>query len=107
MTAELTVRLVGGPHGADRAVAGRAGPIDVAVPFAGAAGTALIDGYLTLTAEDAAAAAPVLGARTVAPVHAEGWAHVTQGVDDQVAAYAAGGLADRLCVLSPGETATV
>jgi L-ascorbate metabolism protein UlaG (beta-lactamase superfamily) len=97
MTAELTVRLVGG----------RIGPVDVAVLFAGAARTPLIDGYLTLTAADAAEAAQVLGARTVIPVHAEGWAHFTQGVDDLVVAYAARGLADRLHVLSPGETATV
>jgi L-ascorbate metabolism protein UlaG (beta-lactamase superfamily) len=90
-----------------RAVAGRTGPIDVAVLFAGAARTPLIDGYLTLTAADAAEAAQILGARTVVPVHAEGWAHFTQGVDDLVAAYAARGLPDRLHVLSPGETATV
>jgi L-ascorbate metabolism protein UlaG (beta-lactamase superfamily) len=90
-----------------RAVAERTGPVDVAVLFAGAARTALIDGYLTLTAQDAAEAARVLGARTVVPVHAEGWAHFTQGVDDLVAAYAAAGLADRLHVLPPGETATL
>jgi len=40
-------------------------------------------------------------------VHAEGWTHFTQGVDDLVAAYAERGLADRLKVLAPGETATV
>jgi L-ascorbate metabolism protein UlaG (beta-lactamase superfamily) len=90
-----------------RAVAGRAGPVDVAVLFAGAARTPLVDGYLTLTAGDAAEAARVLGARTVVPVHAEGWTHFTEGVDDLVAAYTARGLADRLHVLSPGETATV
>jgi L-ascorbate metabolism protein UlaG (beta-lactamase superfamily) len=90
-----------------RAVAERTGPIDVAVLFAGAARTALIDGNLTLTAEDAAEAARILGVRTVVPVHAEGWAHFTQGVDDLVAAYADAGLADRLHVLSPGETATL
>ena len=67
----------------------------------------LVDGYLTLTAEDAAEAAQILGARTVVPVHAEGWTHFTQGIDDLVAAYAARGLSDRLHVLSPGETATV
>jgi L-ascorbate metabolism protein UlaG (beta-lactamase superfamily) len=80
MTAELTVRLVGG----------RIGPVDVAVLFAGAARTPLIDGYLTLTAADAAEAAQVLGARTVIPVHAEGWAHFTQGVDDLAVAYRPG-----------------
>jgi len=90
-----------------RAVAERIGPVDVAVLFAGAARTPLIDGYLTLTAPDAAEAAQVLGVRTVVPVHAEGWTHFTQGVDDLVAAYAERGLADRLKVLAPGETATV
>ena len=90
-----------------RSVVGRIGPVDVAVLFAGAARTPLVDGYLTLTAADAAEAAAVLGARAVVPVHAEGWAHFTQGVDDLVAAYAARGLADRLHVLSPGQTATV
>ena len=90
-----------------RAVAERIGPADVAVLFAGAARTPLIDGYLTLTAPDAAEAAQVLGVRTVVPVHAEGWAHFSQGVDDLVAAYAERGLADRLKVLAPGETATV
>jgi len=90
-----------------RAVAERTGPVDVAVLFAGAARTPLIDGHLTLTAPDAAEAALVLGVRTVVPVHAEGWTHFTQGVDDLVAAYAERGLADRLRVLTPGETATV
>jgi len=90
-----------------RAVAGRTGPVDVAVLFAGAARTPVVDGYLTLTAEDAAEAEQILGARTVVPVHAEGWTHFTQGIDDLVAAYAARGLSDRLRVLSPGETATV
>ena len=73
-----------------RAVVGRIGPVDVAVLFAGAARTPLIDGYLTLTAADAAEAAQVLGARTVIPVHAEGWAHFTQGVDDLAVAYRPG-----------------
>ena len=90
-----------------RAVAERIGPVDVAVLFAGAARTPLIDGYLTLTAPDAAEAALVLGVRTVVPVHAEGWTHFSQGVDDLVAAYTERGLADRLKVLAPGETATV
>ena len=74
--------------------------------FAGAARTPLIDGSLTLTRRRGRAA-EILGARNVVPVHVEGWGHFTQGVDDLVAAYAARGLADRLHVLSPGETATV
>jgi L-ascorbate metabolism protein UlaG (beta-lactamase superfamily) len=90
-----------------RAVAERLGPVEVAVLFAGAARTALLAGSLTLPAVEAAAAAQILGVRTVVPVHAEGWTHFTQGVDDLAAAYAARGLTDRLHVLSPGETATV
>lgn len=66
-----------------------------------------VGGYLTRTAEDGTEAAQVLRTRTVVPVHAEGRAHVTQGVDDLVAAYPARGPADRPHVLSPGETATV
>ena len=91
MTAELTVRLVGGPT--------------ALIELGGV--RLLTDPTLTLTTGDAAEAAQVLGARTVVPVHAEGWTHFTEGVDDLVAAYTARGLADRLHVLSPGETATV
>jgi L-ascorbate metabolism protein UlaG (beta-lactamase superfamily) len=88
-----------------REVAGRFGPVDVAVLFAGAARTPLIDGFLTLTSEDAVAAAGILGARHVVPLHFEHWAHFTQGRQTVERAFA--GFGDRLHLLSPGESTSV
>jgi L-ascorbate metabolism protein UlaG (beta-lactamase superfamily) len=86
-----------------RAVAERFGPVDVALIFAGAARTALLDGaYLTLTSAEAAQAAMILGATHVVPLHYEQWAHFSQGPDTVVAAFAAAGLGDRLHLLAPG-----
>ena len=55
----------------------RLGQVEVAVVFAGGARTpALGDAYLTLTSEQTAEAAVILGARSVFPVHFDGWQHV-------------------------------
>lgn len=89
-----------------REVAGRTGTVDIAVLFAGAARTPLLDGYLTLTSDRAARAARILGARTVIPVHAEGWGHFTEGIDDITAAFARHGETGRLAVLAPGDSIT-
>lgn len=90
------------------AVAGRFGPVDVAILFAGAARTPLLDGaYLTLTSAQAAEAAAVLGARHVVPLHFEGWAHFTEGRDALDAAFSAAGLRDRLQILQPGQRVTI
>jgi len=92
-----------------RAIAERLGPIELAVLFAG--GVSLphrFDGaYLTLSAQAAAEAAQILGARAVVPVHYEGWAHFTQGADELRAAFAQAGIAERLVVPAPGETVSV
>jgi L-ascorbate metabolism protein UlaG (beta-lactamase superfamily) len=92
-----------------RTIADRLGPIELAVLFAG--GVSLphrFDGaYLTLSADRAAEAAEVLGARAIVPVHYEGWAHFTQGADDLQAAFDAAGLGDRLVVPEPGGTVRV
>jgi L-ascorbate metabolism protein UlaG (beta-lactamase superfamily) len=89
-----------------RTIADRLGPIELAVLFAG--GVSLpyrFDGaYLTLSADRAAEAAEVLGARAIVPVHYEGWAHFTQGADDLRAAFDAAGLGKRLVVPEPGGT---
>jgi L-ascorbate metabolism protein UlaG (beta-lactamase superfamily) len=91
-----------------RAVAERLGPVDVALLFAGAARTALVpDAPLTLTSEQAAQAAAVLGAPQVVPLHFEHWAHFTQDGDSLEAAFAAAGLADRLHRLRPGDAVTL
>ena len=80
-----------------REIAGRVGPVDTAVLFAGAARTALFDGaLLTIDGARAAEAATVLGARRVVAAHCDSWAHFTEGREDVVAAFAAAGIADRL-----------
>lgn len=91
-----------------RAVAARLGPFDVALLFAGAAMTPLVpDAPLTLTSQEAAQAARILGARDVVPVHFEHWAHFTQDGDALEAAFAAAGLTDRLHRLKPGGAITL
>jgi L-ascorbate metabolism protein UlaG (beta-lactamase superfamily) len=80
-----------------RAVAERFRPVDVAILFAGAAQTPLVPGgYLTLTSEAAAEAANILKARAVVPLHFEGWAHFTQGLDTLLRAFEQAGLAGLL-----------
>ena len=87
-----------------RAIADRAGPVDVAVLFAAAARTALASGaYLTLTSQAAAEAARLLGVRAVVPLHFEGWAHLTQGRRSLSAAFEDAGLTDRLHLPEPGD----
>ncbi|KAA2266625.1 MBL fold metallo-hydrolase [Solihabitans fulvus] len=87
-----------------RAIAERFATVDVAVLFAGAASTPLLEGaFLTLTSELAAEAAKILDAGQVVPLHFEGWAHFSQGGDTLVAAFDQAGLADRLHLLAPGE----
>ncbi|WP_432175348.1 MBL fold metallo-hydrolase [Streptomyces sp. Tue6028] len=86
-----------------RSIAGREGPFDVAVLFAGAARTPLVpDAPLTLTSEDAARAAGILGARHVVPLHFEHWGHFTQDGATLTKAFAETGLTDRLHLLAPG-----
>jgi len=80
-----------------REIAGRVGPVDTAVLFAGAARTALFDGaLLTVDGARAAEAATILGARRVVPAHCDSWAHFSEGRDDVGAAFTAAGIVDRL-----------
>ncbi|MDN0194507.1 MBL fold metallo-hydrolase [Streptomyces sp. S.PNR 29] len=86
-----------------REIAGREGPFDVVVLFAGAARTPLVpDAPLTLTSEQAAEAAVILGARHVVPLHFEHWGHFTQDGPTLTKAFAEAGLTDRLHLLTPG-----
>jgi hypothetical protein len=57
-----------------------------------------------LSSDRAAAAAQILGARAVVPVHFEGWTHFTQGADALRAAFFGYGLSDRLALAERGET---
>jgi L-ascorbate metabolism protein UlaG (beta-lactamase superfamily) len=84
-----------------------AGPIDLALLFAGGARTARLDAYLTLTSRLAARAAAILDARAVVPVHTEGWAHFTQGPQTLAEAFEREGVGERLVLLEPGESATL
>jgi L-ascorbate metabolism protein UlaG (beta-lactamase superfamily) len=90
--------------GVVRAIAQRFGPFDSALLFAGGAQTALLgDAFLTLTSEQAAEAARILGAGQVVPLHFEGWTHLTQGAGTLLEAFDRSGLTDRLRLLTPGE----
>lgn len=69
-------------------IAERFPDIGIAVLFAGAARTPLIEGRLTLTAQEAAAAAAILGADRVVVVHAEDWQHFSEPREAVDAAFA-------------------
>jgi L-ascorbate metabolism protein UlaG (beta-lactamase superfamily) len=92
-----------------RAIAGRVGPVDLAVLFAGAVQVPhrFDSAYLTLSSDFAAEATKILDARMVFPVHFEGWTHFTQGEDTLRASFAGCGIADRLALPGRGETITV
>lgn len=91
-----------------RTIADRVGDCAIAVLFAGAARTALLDGAaLTLGSAGAAEAARLIGAAHIVPLHFEGWAHFTEGRDTLSTAFTAAGLGDRLHLLSPGQIWTL
>lgn len=81
-----------------REIAGRFGPVDTAVLFAGAPRFPVLfdNRVIVLDSAMAAEAARILGARRVVPVHYDGWAHFTEGREDLAAAFTAAGLAGRL-----------
>ncbi|WP_221936944.1 MBL fold metallo-hydrolase [Mycolicibacterium sp. 018/SC-01/001] len=84
-------------------VADHSGPIDVAVLFAGRARSPLMDAYLTLSAEQTAEAAEILGSPVVIPMHVDSWGHLTEAKEQIPEVFALPGIRDRLRVLSPGE----
>ncbi|GAA3126043.1 L-ascorbate metabolism protein UlaG (beta-lactamase superfamily) [Kribbella aluminosa] len=89
-------------------IADRFAPIDVAVLFAGAARTGLLNGdNLTLTSEDSVDAARILGDATIVPVHTEGWTHFSEGPEQFLAAFREAGLEDRVEMLEHGVPKTV
>ena len=79
-------------------IAERSGPIDVAVLFAGAARVPgrQDERLLTLNSAWAAAAAQVLRAQLVVPAHVDGWAHLTEGIDEIRSAFDDAGISDVL-----------
>jgi hypothetical protein len=85
-------------------VARRFPGVRVVVLFAGAAQTRSAI-HLTMNANDAIETAHAFPNATIVPIHCEGWAHFSQGADDLELAFKTLGLAPRLRVLKPGETA--
>jgi L-ascorbate metabolism protein UlaG (beta-lactamase superfamily) len=69
-------------------IADRFDRIDIALLFAGAARVPGIQGQLTLTSADAAAAAATLGAGHAVVLHADGWEHFSEGRAEVEAAFA-------------------
>lgn len=88
--------------GVVQAIAERLPTPDIAVLFAGAARTPLIDGYLTLTSEQAAQAAEILGKPRILPVHTDGWAHFTENAGTLKAAFKHAQLDELLIDPTPG-----
>lgn len=88
-------------------VAQRFGAVAIAILFAGAARIPerFNGALLTLDSELSAAAADILGAAAVVPVHYTGWGHFTEGAARLRAAFELAGIADRLVLLAPGESA--
>jgi L-ascorbate metabolism protein UlaG (beta-lactamase superfamily) len=88
-----------------RAIVAEHGPFDAAVLFVGGAQVPVAwgDAHLTLTADTAVQAARELDGATIVPIHQDGWAHFTSGVDDVRRTFAAAGLTERLRLVAPGE----
>ncbi|RBP67818.1 L-ascorbate metabolism protein UlaG (beta-lactamase superfamily) [Brevibacterium sanguinis] len=85
-----------------------AGPIDVAILFAGRAGFDSLDGQnLTLSAADAVEAARTLKVKKAILVHHDSWEHFREDLATGVAAFDAAGMSDVLVPLQPGESAVV
>jgi L-ascorbate metabolism protein UlaG (beta-lactamase superfamily) len=86
------------------AVAARHPRIDIAVLFCGAARVPYRDRGrpLTLTSERAADAAVLLGQPWVVPVHYQGWAHFSEGLESLIRAFGDAGVRSRLLVTDPG-----
>jgi L-ascorbate metabolism protein UlaG (beta-lactamase superfamily) len=85
----------------------RVGPVDVAILFAGAARVAPLPFALTLTAERAAHAAELLGARAVVGLHVEDWAHFSESRADLEKAFTDAGLAQLLVDTPRGERVAI
>ena len=90
-----------------REIAARFEAIDVALLFAGAARTPLIDGDLTLGAAAAAEAAQILGEPEVVVVHCDSWAHFSDPCPNVAPAFAAAGLSAILHRPAHGEPVTL
>jgi len=91
-----------------REIAGRVGPIDVAILFTGAANPGRFgDVDVTLNARTALEAAVALGDALIVPIHAEGWAHFSETLERLELVFGYGGEAERLRVPEKGRRLVV
>jgi L-ascorbate metabolism protein UlaG (beta-lactamase superfamily) len=89
-------------------IAGRFGPIDIALLNVGAANVGRYgDIDITLNARTALQAAQALGAAVIVPVHAEGWAHFSETLEHLQRTFGYGGRAGQLRIPPLGETISV
>ncbi len=91
-----------------RRIVDRLGKVDGAGLLVGGAQLPYLgDAYLTLPSASAPDAARILDARTVVPVHFDGWQHFSTGPESLHTAFNAAGLGDRLALLEPGDAITI
>lgn len=89
-------------------IASRYAPVDLAVLHLGRVRLGpLGDAPLSMEGDHAVAYARALGARTVLPVHFEGWAHFTEGREAAKEAFAGTEVADRAVWLDRGDTTEI
>lgn len=77
--------------------------VDLMLAFAGAAKTRGAF-ELTMSVRDLLECADVFKTSKITPVHFEGWAHFSQGIDEIKESFAAFGITDRLFLVEKGET---
>ncbi len=63
--------------------------------------------HLTMTAGEGVLVARSMPDATIIPLHYEGWAHFSEGRAEIERAFAAEGLSDRLCWLTPGKATEI
>jgi L-ascorbate metabolism protein UlaG (beta-lactamase superfamily) len=78
----------------------------VVLPFAGAARTRG-PFHLTMDTNDVIETAHAFPDAAIVPLHAEGWAHFTQGREDLAASFNALGIGPKLRLLEPGIATTI
>lgn len=78
--------------------------LSVALLYRGAARVReVLPDHLTFTADEAVQAARAFRSALIAPLHYEGWAHLSESPTEVAAAFVAAGLGDRLLWLPKGE----
>jgi len=82
--------------------------VRVALLFMGAARVREVGpAHLTMTAEEGVLVARAMPNAVIVPLHFEGWAHFSEGRAEIERAFAAEGLGDRLCWLTPGKATEI